>query len=272
VAQGKTWTTKAPGLQNSINKARNGDTVRVTGGSTKNKILVKKRLTIEGKGSHTLSGTMTVKASGTVVRNLSFRNVSYKSRSASISVSSAHNVRVENNNISGSRGMGIFVGNSHDVKVTGNKIRDVRCMNGTSGYSTAQGIKIGQNSKRTIVTNNSVVGLQGCRTTAAFYCDTGGTNGLFKRNRVSRVGKASGDAIGIYVESRCHNWNVVDNIISDVETGIRNGAPGSQDPNNTLIKDNFITAKKIGVKIIRGKNVTVTNNDIKAPVKIYRRR
>jgi parallel beta-helix repeat protein len=215
---------------------------------------------------------MTVKASGAVVRNLSFRNVSYGSRSASISVSNADKVSVENNNIAGSRGMGIYVSKSDDVKVTGNKIRDVRCMNGTSGYTTAQGVKIGQNSKRTIVTNNAVEGLQGCRTTAAFYCDTGGTDGLFKKNRVSRVGKASGDAIGFYVESRCHNWDVVDNIVSDVEAGIRNGAPGTQDPNNTLIEGNFIIAKKVGVKIIRGKGVVVKNNDIKAPIEIYRMR
>jgi hypothetical protein len=64
----------------------------------------------------------------------------------------------------------------------------------------------------------------------------------------------------------------VDNIVSDVETGIRNGAPGTQDPNNTLIEGNFIIAKKVGVKIIRGKGVVVKNNDIKAPIEIYRMR
>ena len=214
---------------------------------------------------------MTVKASGAVVRNLTFRNVSYGLRSASISVRGAHKVSVEHNDIAGSRGMGIYVAKSNDVEVTGNTIRDVRCMNGTSGYSTAQGVKVGQDSKRIVVMNNTVEGLQGCRTVAAFYCDTGGTDGLFKRNRVSKVGKASGDAIGIYVESRCHNWDVVDNIISGVETGVRNGAPGSQDPNNTLIADNFIIAKEIGVKIIRGNGVVVKNNDIKAPIEIYRK-
>jgi hypothetical protein len=87
VAQAKTWQTSAEGLQNSINKARDGDTIQVTGGSTNSQLLIKKRLTIEGKGSHTLSGMMTVRASGSVVRNLTFRNVSYGSRSASISVS-----------------------------------------------------------------------------------------------------------------------------------------------------------------------------------------
>jgi len=168
VAQAKTWTTSASGLQNSINKARDGDIIRVTGSSTKSQILVKKRLTIEGKGNHTLSGMMTVRASGAVVRNLTFRNVSYGSRSASISVRGAHKVRVEHNDIAGSRGMGIFVARSNDVEVTDNKIRSVRCMKGSSGYTTAQGVKVGQGSKRIVVMNNTVEGLQGCRTTAAF--------------------------------------------------------------------------------------------------------
>jgi parallel beta-helix repeat protein len=272
VAQATTWTTNAEGLQNSIDKARDGDTIMVTGGSTGRETLVKKRLTIEGRGSHTLSGKMTVRASGAVVRNLTFRNVNAGSRSASITVGNAHNVRVENNDIAGSRGMGIYVAGSDNVKVTGNKIRDVRCMNGNNGYTTSQGVKIGQGSKRVVVTNNAVEGLQGCRTVAAFYCDTGGTDGVFEKNRVSKIGASSGSghAAGIYIESRCHGWDVVDNIVQGVEIGVRNGAPSSGDPNNTLIEGNFIIANKIGVKIYRGKNVIVTNNDIKAPIKIQR--
>jgi hypothetical protein len=143
-------------------------------------------------------------------------------------------------------------------------------MNGTRGYSTAQGIKVGQGSRRVIVTNNKVEGLEGCRTVAAFYCDTGGTDGVFERNRVSRVGRASGDAVGFYVESRCHNWDITDNIVHDADTGVRNGAPGTGDANNTLIEGNFITAREVGVKIVRGRDVIVTNNDIKAPIKVQR--
>jgi parallel beta-helix repeat protein len=268
VAQAKTWTTSAQGLQNTINKARDGDTIQVTGGSTRSQILVKKPLTIEGKGNHTLSGMMTVKAPGAVIRNLTFRNVGNGGRSASIRVINANKVRVENNDIAGSQGMGIFVGGSQDVKVTGNNIRDVRCMQGSSGYTTSQGIKVGQNSKRVIVKNNTVEGMQGCRLVAAFYCDTGGTDGVFERNRVRKVGNASGDAVGVYIESRCHNWDVMDNIVYDVQTGVRNGSPGTSDPNNTLIDGNFIIAKEVGVKLIRGNNVIVTNNDIKAPKEI----
>jgi parallel beta-helix repeat protein len=213
---------------------------------------------------------MTVRAAGSVIRKLTFRNGGNGARSASIRVLNAHKVRVENNDIAGSQGMGIFVGGSQDVKVTGNNIRDVRCMKGASNYTTSQGVKVGQGSKRVIVTNNTVEGMQGCRTAAAFYCDTGGTDGVFERNRVRKVGNASGDAIGVYVESRCHNWDVTDNIIYDVQTGVRNGAPGTSDPNNTLIEGNLIIAKEVGVKIVRGKNVIVTNNDIKAPIEIQR--
>ena len=270
LAQAKTWTTSAAGLQNSINQARDGDTIQVTGGSTKSQIIVKKRLTIEGKGNHTLGGMMTVRAAGSVIRGLNFSNVNSGSRSSSIAVRDTNNVSILNNNITGSHGMGIFVGKSQNIKVTGNKIRNVRCTKGSSSYTSAQGVKVGQSSKQVIVTNNSVEGLSGCRTIAAFYCDTGGTDGVFERNRVSKIGSASGDAIGVYIESRCHNWDVTDNIISDAQTGVRNGAPSTGDPNNTLIEGNFITAKKVGVKIVRGKNVIVTNNDIKAPVEIQR--
>jgi parallel beta-helix repeat protein len=270
MSQARTWRTSAERLQNSVNQARNGDTIQVTGGSTRGQITVNKRLRIEGTGRHTLSGMMLVRASGSVIRNLTFRNVSTRSRGASIFLNNADGARVENNNIAGSHGMGIFVGASDNVRVTGNKVHDTRCMNGKSGYSTSQGIKVGQGSRRVIVMNNNVEGMQGCRTTAAFYCDTGGTDGVFERNRVSRVGRASGDAVGFYVESRCHNWDITDNIVSSVQTGVRNGAPGTGDPNNTLIEGNFITARKVGVKIVRGRKVIVTNNDIKAPIKVQR--
>jgi parallel beta-helix repeat protein len=268
--QAETWTTSAEGLQNKVNQARDGDTIQVTGGSTRSQITVNKRLKIEGTGRHTLSGKMLVRASGSVIRNLTFRNVGSGSRSASIFLNGADQARVENNDIAGSRGMGIFVGSSDNVRVTGNKVHDTRCMNGTSGYTTSQGIKVGGGSRRVIVMNNNVEGMQGCRTTAAFYCDTGATDGVFERNRVSRVGRASGDSIGLYVESRCHNWDITDNIVSGVQTGVRNGAPGTGDPNNTLIEGNFIMASEVGVKIIRGRNVIVTNNDITAPIEVKR--
>jgi hypothetical protein len=60
----------------------------------------------------------------------------------------------------------------------------------------------------------------------------------------------------------------MDNIVYDVQTGVRNGSPGTSDPNNTLIEGNFILAKEVGVKLVRGQHVIVTNNDIKAPTKI----
>jgi parallel beta-helix repeat protein len=211
---------------------------------------------------------MLVRASGSVIRNLTFRNVSTRARNASIFLNGADGARVENNDIARSRGMGIFVGSSDNVRVTGNRVYDTRCMQGSSGYTTSQGIKIGQRSKRVIVTNNKVEGLESCALVAAFYCDTGGTDGVFGKNRVSRAGTGSKDAIGVYVESRCHNWDVVDNIISDVETGVRNGSRPTGDPNNTLIEGNFIIAEKVGVKIIRGNNIIVRNNDIEAPIEI----
>jgi parallel beta-helix repeat protein len=272
VAQAETWTTSAEELQNRVNQARDGDTIQVTGGSTRRQITVNKRLRIEGTGRHTLSGMMLVRASGSgsVIRNLTFRNVSTRARNASIFLADADRARVENNDIAGSHGMGIFVGGSDNVRVTGNKVHGTRCINDPSGYTTSQGIKVGQRSRRVIVMNNNVEGLQGCRTVAAFYCDTGATDGVFERNRVSGLGRASGDAIGLYVESRCHNWDITDNIVSGVQTGVRNGAPGTGDPNNTLIEGNFIIASDVGVKIIRGRNVIVTNNDITAPIEVQR--
>lgn len=268
LAQAKTWRTSAAELPSTVNKAQNGDTIQVTGGSTKSQIIVKKRLTIEGKGNHTLGGMLTVRAPGSEIRGLNFSNVNSGSRSASIAVRNTKDVSIVNNNITGSHGMGIFIAKSQNIKVTGNKIRNVRCTKGSSRYTSAQGVKVGQGSKRVIVTNNSVEGLSGCRTIAAFYCDTGGTDGVFERNRASNLGNASGDAVGVYIESRCHNWDVTDNIISNVQTGVRNGAPSTGDPNNTLIEGNFIIAKKVGVRIVRGKKIVVANNDIEAPIKI----
>jgi len=100
------------------------------------------------------------------------------------------------------------------------------------------------------------------------WCDTGVTNGQVYNNRIVNVE----GAFGMQIESRCANWNVHDNIISDTKGGTKANYQTRNAPNATFSKNiscggatAFLIKESLGANLIGnlasgGKNLLKTRS------------
>ena len=148
------------------------------------------------------------------------------------------NLNVQNSVISDNT----FTNNAHgaiqliktlNVTIEHNMIQNTQCGRKSDGRAGATGIKDSQGSVGTIIRYNVVrdhqssekclLPKQGHTTYAGIYCDTGSTRGEVIGNVVYNIDKdhpvntnprATGvGSIGIFIESRCHDWRVHGNLV-----------------------------------------------------------
>jgi len=193
---------------------------------------------------------------------------------------------IRNNTFVGNRGHAIALRQTNGVMVTGNTITGNRCAitNAKGGYLEAAGIKIGNEAQNTTIYGNHIHSFEkfsDCdmpielitaksHVWAGIYCDAGGINSIIEGNEIHDVDYpqslpiAGADSVGIFIESRCHNWTVRRNAVYRIgQKGIRNGSAGTGNPDNTVYENNsFSQIGEVGIWIARGKNITVRNNII----------
>jgi parallel beta-helix repeat protein len=198
-----------------------------------------------------------------------------------------NNFRVKNSVISDN----IFANNAHEaihltrtgnITIEHNLIQYMQCGRKPDGRVGATGIKDSQESVGSIIRHNIVhnhqrsedcpLPNQGNTTYAAIHCDTGSNRGDVIGNVVYNIDKdhpentnprATGvGSIGIFIESRCHDWQVHGNLVYNVGThGLRNGSSSTSDPNRTVWTNNTVYGiGRSALWIARGRNLTVKNN------------
>jgi parallel beta-helix repeat protein len=197
------------------------------------------------------------------------------------------NFRVKNSIISdntfdnNARGA-IHLTKTMNIIIERNNILRTQCGRESDGRVGATGIKDSQGSVGTIIRNNIVhdhqmsadclLANQGLTTYAGIYCDTGSTQGEISGNVVYNIDKdrpnntnprATGvSSIGIFIESRCHDWRVHGNLVYNIGIfGLRNGSSATADPNRTKWTNNTVYGiSRAALWIARGNNLTIKNN------------
>jgi parallel beta-helix repeat protein len=166
---------------------------------------------------------------------------------------------ISGNKITNSAHGGIRLTRTKDAVVENNIITGMRCGRKSDRNRGADGIKDTNESTGSLIRNNRIsdhVNSVDCPlsdgpsgdTYTGIYCDVGPTNGLIEGNEIYNIdasssGTGSGGvgSEGIFIESRCHDWIVRNNIVHHIGTyGIRNGSPSTGDPNRTKIVNNTI--------------------------------
>jgi hypothetical protein len=169
-----------------------------------------------------------------------------------------------------------------NVRVERNHIRDMQCGRESDGRAGATAIKDSQGSIGTIIRHNIIhdhqrsedcsLPNQGHTTYSGIYCDTGSTYGQVLDNVVYNIDKDQDEntnpravgvsSVGIFIESRCHNWRVHGNVVYNIGIfGLRNGSTGTSDANRTMWTNNTVYGvSRAALWIARGRNLTVKNN------------
>jgi hypothetical protein len=171
---------------------------------------------------------------------------------------------------------------TQNIIVEDNLIQNMQCGRGPSGRVGATGIKSSQESTGNIIRSNVVrdhqrsndctIPNQGTAKYAGIYCDTGSARGQIIGNVVSNIDRgqtvntnprADGiSSVGIQLESRCHDWRVQNNSVSNVGIhGLRNGSPSTGDPNNNQWTNNTVFGiSRTAFWVARGRNLIIKNN------------
>lgn len=167
------------------------------------------------------------------------------------------NIQVTNNTITDGRSRGIYMGHTDSGLVQGNTITGLKCGFQSTGNSRgAQGIKVSDDGMNNLIKRNFVhtfstdcTGITAGPNNDLFvglYCDTGSTTGTFEENEVHDIvsGVVSNpDGVGIFVESRCHDWVVKNNVVWNIgRYGIRNGSGSGLRGDRTKWHNNSINA------------------------------
>jgi hypothetical protein len=198
-----------------------------------------------------------------------------------------NNFHVKNSVISDN----IFTDNAHEairlikavnITIEHNAIQRMRCGRTSDGRGGATGIKdsldsVGTNIRYNVVhdhqrSEDCLLPNQGVTTYAGIYCDAGSTHGEIIGNVVYNIDKDHPEntnpraigvgSIGIFIESRCHDWRVHGNLVYNIGLhGLRNGSNSTGDPNRTEWTNNTVYGvARNALWIVRGRNLTVKNN------------
>ena len=178
-----------------------------------------------------------------------------------------------------------MVDKSYRAQVYGNIITGAMCstVSFSSGYSpsTFEGIKFnggngkGADGRHYHVAHDNVIAnfnpdcrmnKGGATPGGGIWCDTGVTDGQIYNNRVIDLQ----GGFGIQVESRCHNWSVHDNIVSDTKGGTNQNYL-TRNAENTNFTNNISCAGSRAFHLKESPNTTMNGNTSSSGGKISTR-
>ncbi|MGI9303785.1 MAG: choice-of-anchor Q domain-containing protein [Gammaproteobacteria bacterium] len=183
------------------------------------------------------------------------------------------NIVIKGNTMIGVRGPAVHVTRmSTNVIIEDNDISESRCAKVNFDPSAPspviryrkEGIKIGGTNPAAntsvVIRNNKVHDFapasncqSGLHDSNGIYCDVGATHGLIAGNHVYNI-RGGRSSSGIHVESRCHNWKVVNNLASNIKEGVR-----LRNTNNSSVINNTIHDVDIGLFMVGNSNGAQTN-------------
>ncbi len=162
---------------------------------------------------------------------------------------------------------GVLLSHTKHVTVANNHMTHFRCGRYNDGRIGVQAVKIALSSLNAVVRGNRVGAFQssaacplqpgqhpktGKRSRPVYvgiYCDVGSQNGLIADNTVFDIdaGRSrpapnrNGSSAGIFVESRCRDWQVTNNLIYNIGTyGFRNGSKSTGSADRTAFTHNTL--------------------------------
>jgi hypothetical protein len=117
---------------------------------------------------------------------------------------------------------------------------------------------------------NSKTGKQSRPVYVGIYCDVNSQKGLIVDNvvfdidagRTSPAPHDNGSSMGIFIESRCEDWKVTNNLIYNIGTyGFRNGSKGTGSADRTEFTNNTVYGiAGHAISIQHGENLKIKNN------------
>ncbi len=183
---------------------------------------------------------------------------------------------------------GVLLSHTKNVTVANNHMTHFRCGRYNDGRIGVQAIKIALSSLNAVVRGNRVGAFQPSSSCPlqpgkhprtgrpsrpvyiGIYCDVGSQNGLVVDNVVFDIeaGRSrpapnnNGSSAGIFVESRCKDWKVTNNLIYNIGTyGFRNGSKGTGSADRTAFTNNTIYGiAGHAISIQKGENLTIQHN------------
>ncbi len=195
---------------------------------------------------------------------------------------SVKNSRISDNLFEYNAFAAIHLWKTKNIVVERNTIQYTKCGRQSDGTVGATGIKDGEFSVGNIIRNNIIhdhqdvadclLPNQGFAIYAGIYCDVGSTNGQVIGNVVYNIDKGESEntnpratgsnSIGIFIESRCHDWLVHRNVVYNIGTyGLRNGSNRTADPNRTEWTNNTVySISRTALWVARGRNLSIKNN------------
>ena len=183
---------------------------------------------------------------------------------------------------------GVLLTHTKNVTVANNHMTHFRCGSYNDGRVGVQAIKIAQSSLGTVVRGNRIgafqpssacplqpgknskTGKQSRPVYVGIYCDVNSQKGLIVDNvvfdidagRTSPAPHDNGSSMGIFIESRCEDWKVTNNLIYNIGTyGFRNGSKGTGSADRTEFTNNTVYGiAGHAISIQHGENLKIKNN------------
>lgn len=183
---------------------------------------------------------------------------------------------------------GVLLSHAKKVTVANNHMTHFRCGRFNDGRIGVQAIKVAQSSLDTVVRGNRVGAFQPSSACplqpgrhpktgklsrpvyVGIYCDVSSVNGLVADNAVFDIdaGRSrpapnrNGSSIGIFIESRCTDWRLTNNLIYNIGTyGFRNGSKSTGSADRTLFMNNTVYGiAGHAISIQKGESLTMKHN------------
>ena len=183
---------------------------------------------------------------------------------------------------------GILLTHTQNVTVANNQMLNFRCGRYNDGRLGVQAVKVSMSSLDTVIRGNRIGNFQpsqACRLKpgkhrktgktsqskyVGIYCDVGPERGTVTDNVVFNIdaGRARpgpsrhGSSNGIFIESRCADWKIHNNLIYNIGTyGFRNGSKSTGNANRTEFMHNTVYGiASHAISIRRGENLKIKYN------------
>ncbi|ETW98152.1 MAG: hypothetical protein ETSY2_43215 [Candidatus Entotheonella gemina] len=183
---------------------------------------------------------------------------------------------------------GVLLSHTKNVTVANNQMTHFRCGRFNDGRIGVQAIKVALSSLDTVIRGNRVGAFQPSSACplqpgkhpkagktarpvyAGIYCDVGSVKGLVADNVVFDIdaGRSrpapnhNGSSTGIFIESRCTDWNVTNNLIYHIGTyGFRNGSKSTGSADRTAFTNNTVYGiAGHAISIQKGENLNIQHN------------
>ncbi len=183
---------------------------------------------------------------------------------------------------------GVLLSHTKSVTVANNHMTNFRCGRYNDGRIGVQAIKIALSSVDAEIRGNRVgafqpsaacplqpkknprTGKQSRPVYVGIYCDVGSQKGVIADNVVFDIDaersrpapNRNGSSAGIFVESRCRDWQVTNNLIYNIGTyGFRNGSKATGSADRTVFTNNTVYGiAGHAISIQKGENLKIQRN------------